>query len=152
MAKKHRGARTNGRGRGKSHNRGSGNRGGFGNAGSGKKGDAKKPSTWKTQRFGKKAFGMSIKDSNVVINVGDIQSRIDKLVATGKVKEGAEVALDLTKLKYDKLLGAGNLTAKVKITVNAAAPGAIEKVQKAGGKVILPGEATPAEKAEEPAE
>ncbi|MFT4325875.1 MAG: uL15m family ribosomal protein [Candidatus Woesearchaeota archaeon] len=137
-ANKFRGQRTNGRGRGKSHNRGSGNRGGFGNAGSGKKGDAKKPSFWKTDRFGKKAFGMHAKSVSTTLNVGDVENRIQKLVLDKKVKAGSEVALNLTELKYDKLLGSGKLTAKVVITVSEASAKAIEKVEAAGGKVILP--------------
>lgn len=148
---KQRGSRGWGRGRGKSHNRGAGNRGGKGNAGSGKKGDCKKPSYWKVERFGKKAFGMQESIPVSIINVGNIQDRIDKLVATGKVKAGAEVALNLTEKGYVKLLGSGSITTKVTITIASAGAKAIEKVEAAGGKVILeePTVETPSEETSE---
>ena len=127
-----------GRGRGTSHNCGSGNRGGFGRAGSGKKGDAKKPSYWKNP-FQKVAFGMQNSPETTVINVSDIQSKIDALIASGKVKKDA-VSLDLTKLGIQKLLASGSITSPVKITVSTASKSAIEKVAAAGGEVILPKE------------
>ena len=45
--------------------------------------------------------------------------------------------LDLNKLGYSKLLGTGNLSQAVKITVKMASNSAIEKVKSAGGEVIL---------------
>jgi large subunit ribosomal protein L15 len=134
---KQRATRGYGRGRGKSHNRGAGNRGGKGNAGSGKKGDCKKPSYWKVERFGKKAFGMHNSPSLNVINVGEIQGRIEKLIAEGKVKKGTEITLNLTEKGYDKLLGSGSISFKVNISIGFASKSAIEKVESAGGKVLL---------------
>jgi len=138
-ANKHRGERGNGRGRGKSHNRGAGNRGGKGRAGSGKKGDCKKPSYWKTESFGKKAFGMNSSEKLKVINIGKVQERIDSLIATKKVKNDEVVALNLTELGFEKLLGSGSLKSKVNITVNEASDNAITKIEAAGGKIIISG-------------
>lgn len=134
--RKQRGSRTVGRGRGRSHNYGSGNRGGFGRAGSGKKGDAKKPSYWQ-KSFGKKAFGMHARSDVTTLNVSDIQHRVESLVAAGKVKADS-VTLDLTKLGYEKLLGSGAISASVTVTIDSASERAIAKIESAGGKVVLP--------------
>jgi large subunit ribosomal protein L15 len=134
-SRKERGSRSHGKGRGRSHNRGAGNRGGVGRAGSGKKGDAKKSLYWKdTKYFGKYGFIGLNKDAEV-INVSSIQTRIEALVAAGAVKDGATVALNLTELGIDKLLGTGNISVPVTITVEAASASAIEKVTAAGGSV-----------------
>lgn len=135
---KMRGKHNFGRGTGVSHNRGSGNRGGFGNAGTGKKGDSKKPMFWKnTTYFGKYGFGMHSAEKPSCINVSAIQERIDQLVASGSVKTGAEVSLNLSELGYQKLLGAGSVSHKVLITVPAASKQAISKIEAAGGKVTI---------------
>lgn len=134
---KQRGARTAGRGRGKSHNCNAGNRGGRGRAGSGKKGDAKKSMYWKTESFGKKAFGMISGKDVSVINVGLVNSRVEALVAAGKVKSDKAVSLDLGKLGFEKLLGSGKITNAVTVTVAAASESAIAKIEAAGGKVIV---------------
>ena len=137
-ASKRRGSRTYGRGRGKSHNCNAGNRGGRGRAGSGKKGDAKKTMYWKTEQFGKVAFGMVDGTSAVAINVSQVESRIEDLILAGKIKTGKEVSLNLSELGFEKLLGSGKITHAVNISVNSASASAIEKVEAAGGKVILP--------------
>ena len=132
--RKMRGSRTHGHGRGRSHNRGSGNRGGKGNAGTGKKADTKKPTHWNNPKyFGK--YGFQGSQALTVINVADIDARIESLMLSGKVKEGSTVALNLTDLGYEKLLGTGSLRYPVTVTVAAASKAAIEKVQKAGGTV-----------------
>lgn len=135
--RKLRGSRTYGRGRGRSHNYGSGNRGGFGRAGSGKKGDAKKPSFWKNP-FKKKAFGMQEGTDKKVINVGQVQERVEKLIAEGKVKADKKITLDLGKLGYEKLLGSGNIKYAVSITISEATEKAVTKVQNAKGDVKTP--------------
>jgi large subunit ribosomal protein L15 len=135
---KMRGKHNFGRGTGVSHNRGSGNRGGVGNSGSGKKGDGKKPMFWKnTKYFGKFGFGMHSAEKPSCINVSAIEERIEQLIASGAVKQGAEVSLNLSELGYQKLLGAGSLQYKVAITVTAASKQAISKVEAAGGSVTL---------------
>ena len=54
-------------------------------------------------------------------------------MATGK-------EIDLTELGYTKLLGTGKLTKALTIQVDSASKSAQQKVQEAGGKVILPAE------------
>ena len=137
-ASKRRGSRTYGRGRGKSHNCNAGNRGGRGRAGSGKKGDAKKPSYWKTEKFGKFAFGMTEGSSAVAINVSQVSDRIESLIGSGKIKAGKEISLNLSDLGFEKLLGSGKIYFAVNITVANASKSAISKIEEAGGKVILP--------------
>lgn len=135
---KQRGSRTYGKGRGKSHNCNAGNRGGRGRAGSGKKGDAKKTKYWKTESFGKSAFGMKQGSFLKTINVSQVDERIQALVAAGKVKTDKAVALDLTKLGFEKLLGSGKINYAVSITVKEASEKAVSKIEAAKGEVILP--------------
>jgi len=120
-----RGSWTHGWGAKKKH-RGAGHRGGRGRAGSGKKGDVKKPSYWKTEKFGKVGF-TSLRKKVKAINLSQLQLLI-----------GKETSFDLTKKGYDKLLGAGSILGRVELVVNSASAKAIQKVEKVGGKVILP--------------
>lgn len=126
--RKQRGGFSHGWGAKKKH-RNAGNRGGRGMAGTGKRADQKKISILKEygdSYFGKRGFRIhsSILKPVNAINLEDIP-------------ETTEV--NLTKMGYDKLLGKG-LGRKVKVTVNACSRIAKEKIEKAGGEVILPGE------------
>lgn len=72
------------------------------------------------------------------INVDDIDEIIDKLVELGLAKkENGKYFLDLTVLGYTKLLGRGIITKPVEVKVHSATQTAIEKIENAGGKVIL---------------
>ena len=51
--------------------------------------------------------------------------------------KGLMAAIDLKKLGYNKLLGAGKTAIKYEITVDVATPSAIKKIQEAGGKVVV---------------
>ena len=74
-----------------------------------------------------------------VVNVGTLQQMVDdkRLDASKPVTVEAIVAAGLTKKPYDglKVLGNGDISAKLTITAAAASQSAIEKVQKAGGKL-----------------
>jgi large subunit ribosomal protein L15 len=76
------------------------------------------------------------------VNLGMIQKAIDagKLATDGTVDHAALKAAGLARGGKDgvRLLGTGELTAKVEFNVAGASKGAIEAVEKAGGKVILP--------------
>src|SRR3989344_411779 len=124
---RYRGSKTHGCGSMKKR-RGAGNRGGRGMAGSGKRADQKKPSILKeygTAYFGKKGFASrSNKIKIKSINIGDLENRLLTLIK-----------IDLSKLKYNKLLGSGKITKKFEINVDHASKGAIEKIEKLGGKV-----------------
>ena len=77
-----------------------------------------------------------------VINVGLLQKAIDdKLLDASKPIDGAAMlAAGLFKKSWDgvRLLGSGELTAKVELKVAGASASAIAAVEKAGGTVTLP--------------
>jgi large subunit ribosomal protein L15 len=65
--------------------------------------------------------------------------RIESTINLHKLDQlatGSEV--NLTELGYTKLLGTGKLTKALTIQVPAASQSAIQKVEEAGGKLILP--------------
>jgi len=137
-----RGSWTHGWGAKKKH-RGAGHRGGRGNAGSGKKGDAKKTKFWENVNyFGKRGF-TSQNQKNIkikAINLAHLEAMLDSLVAQGKAtKQKDMIKINLSDLKYNKLLGAGKVNSKFELTVDSASESAINKVAQAGGKVtVLP--------------
>jgi large subunit ribosomal protein L15 len=124
-----RGGTTHGWGARKKH-RGSGNRGGVGMAGSGKRAQSKKPSLWKDDTY----FGMhgfkkkGRKTVYITLNLSDLKKYAEK---TGKTE------LNLADFGFTKLLGSGNIDKPYKITVDNASANAVEKVNKAGGKLIV---------------
>jgi len=129
---RHRGSGTHGWGARKKH-MGSGHRGGFGMAGTGKMGDQKK--SYVIKKFGRYFGRLGItskstkKKINNVINVGDIEKRINKL------KKDKQGVIDLSKYK---ILGDGDIKIKVSIKAKEISKSAKEKIEKVGGKVILP--------------
>ena len=134
-----RGEWTHGWGAKKKH-RGAGHRGGRGNAGSGKRGDAKKPSYWTDKKyFGKDGFISINKKAINTVGISHLDSMIDSLISKGKasVKEGV-ISINLKDVGVHKLLGNGFTNRKLEIVVDMASEKAVEKIQKAGGKVILP--------------
>jgi len=118
-----RGSHTHGRGA-KKKARGSGHRGGFGMAGTGKRADHKKSLIINEDKdyFGKSSLKAKGKYYDV-INVGNLER-----VAKGK-KE-----LDLKKYK---ILGGGEIKTALTVSAKYASKSAIEKIEKAGGKVII---------------
>lgn len=157
-----RGGKTHGWGSKKKH-RGAGNRGGRGNAGSGKRGDQKKPAYWNSAKtmkssqkrgqnyFGKYGFGMYKRSNVSVITARELDAKLPVWAAEKKATHASGAyTVDLTSLGYDKLLGTGRISAKVKITVASATAKAVEKVSAAGGSVQLA--EAPAEEAAEDAE
>jgi large subunit ribosomal protein L15 len=139
-------------------NRGAGNKGGVGNAGSGKKADQKKPSIHPGKYFGKRGFH-SVHSEKIAISVYELSKNVSKFEKKGALtKEGDLYNLDLGKAGVQKLIATGNVNGKFNIRVDAASPKAVEKVEKAGGKVELlksketssepPQAAAPAEPAE----
>ncbi len=135
-----RGSFTHGWGSKKKH-RGAGNRGGKGLAGTGKRADSIKTLYWKDKKyFGKHGFkhrGRTKKNTKAM-NIGYINERLDKFLASKSiVKEGDHYVVDLKKMGYNKLLGAGKVVNKFKINVKYASGNAVEKIKQAGGEVIL---------------
>lgn len=129
-----RGQGTHGWGARKKHKK-SGHRGGKGMAGTGKRSDQKK--TLITKLYGHKYFGKqgitsrkTQRDKRKRINLSDIDQNLEKY---GK-KEGKEWNIDLGEYK---ILGDGEIKEKLVIKAKEASKTAREKVEKAGGKIIL---------------
>lgn len=125
---------TSGWGARKKHKK-SGHRGGIGMAGSGKRADHKK--TLVQAKYGNDYFGKqgitsrgTKRDIRKRINVGEIQTNIERY---GK-KKGDMWEINLEKYK---ILGTGNVTEKLIIKALEASKTAIEKIEKAGGKINL---------------
>jgi large subunit ribosomal protein L15 len=115
-------------GRGKKAGRGAGLRGGRGNAGL-LKHRWMHMVKYMPDHFGRHGFKrpQSIIKKAKTINVGELEERFpDKKV------------INLTEEGFNKLLGGGEITTKLKITVDSASEKAIEKIKGKGGEVIVP--------------
>lgn len=101
------------------------------------------------RRLPKRGFNKPNAKSFAVVNLGQIQSFIDagKIDAGAELTEEALVASGLVRRRLDgvRLLGKGELTSAVTISVTGASKSAVEAVEKAGGKVSLPVRAEAAE-------
>ncbi len=93
------------------------------------------------RRIPKRGFNNRWAVSVVIVNLADLQDRFD---------DGAEVTPDtlkeknLAKGRYDvlKVLANGDLTKKLTVSAHRFSRSAVEKIEKAGGKVVvLPGKA-----------
>jgi large subunit ribosomal protein L15 len=75
------------------------------------------------------------------VNLGRLQAAIDagKLDATGKIDAGALVKAGILRRTKDgvRLLGGGELKAKITLSVYGASKSAVEAVEKAGGSVEI---------------
>ena len=93
------------------------------------------------QRLPKRGFNKPNQKSYAVVNLGLIQKFIDagKLDAKAEITEDALVASGLVRRKKDgiRVLGKGELSAKVKLSVTGASKGAVEAIEKAGGSVSV---------------
>lgn len=131
-----RGSRTHGWGSPKKH-RGSGSRGGVGNAGAGKKGQQKMTLLHnKGIRIGAYGFKRppAITNESRILNLDDIEKNTQKYI-TKQEKDVTEI--DTTKLGYDKILGRGKVTSKLKIISKEFSKKAIEKIEQADGEAII---------------
>ncbi len=127
---RHRGSWTHSGGA-KKKRRGSGHRGGHGFSGTGKKASQKKPLVWNPRHIGK--YGFKKKGIVPAVNAVNLEY-LNKLALENKIKD----SVDLKDLGFNKLLGKGKLTKKLKITVESASGKAVQRVKAAGGEVILP--------------
>ena len=88
------------------------------------------------------------------MNIGRIQKAIDagKLDAKKTIDAAALIEAGVIRRARDgvRVLGRGEITAKVTIDVAGASKGAVEAIEKAGGKVTIsaPAKAAEAEKAD----
>jgi large subunit ribosomal protein L15 len=94
------------------------------------------------RRIPKRGFYPPHQKTWQVINLGTLQKAIDekKIDASKTIDAAAMLAAGLFKSASDgvRLLGKGELTAKIEIKVAGASASAIAAVEKAGGKVELP--------------
>jgi large subunit ribosomal protein L15 len=87
------------------------------------------------RRLPKRGFINSFSTVTAEVNVGDLE-----VFAQGaRVDEQALIARGLIKGRFDriKILGSGELSKAVTVTAHAFSKVAAEKIQKAGGKVVL---------------
>ena len=94
------------------------------------------------RRIPKRGFRPPHQKTWQVVNLGSLQKAIDdkKLDADKLIDAAAMQAAGLFKNPSDgvRLLGKGELTAKIEVKVAGASASAIAAVEKAGGKVELP--------------
>ncbi|MDD5111399.1 MAG: uL15 family ribosomal protein [Candidatus Altiarchaeota archaeon] len=137
--RKMRGTRTHGFGNTQKH-RGAGSRGGRGMAGS------KKHKWMHISKFFPGYFGRSgfkrpqcQVDDKVIINISDLDENVDSLVKSGFLKKDKDsYSANLTEHGVDKLLGTGKASHKFILTVGECSEKARQKIEEAGGKVVLP--------------
>jgi len=120
--------------------RGKGHKGGSGNAGTGKRAKSKMPQRgeWTIQKQGRHGFISKGFAKKVAVNLRDVEDRLDSWIFANKVIKDADVFIvDLPKIGFNKLLGSGRVTKKMKIIVPFASKSAVEKVNAAGGEVSV---------------
>jgi large subunit ribosomal protein L15 len=102
-------------------------------------------------RLPKRGFNNIFAKDYAIVNLGALQKAIDagKLDANATIDHAALKAAALARGGKDgvRLLGKGELTAKVNLLVAGASKGAVEAVEKAGGKVEVIAVVPAAEKA-----
>ena len=102
-------------------------------------------------RLPKRGFNNIFAKDYAIVNLGAVQKAIDagKLDGNATIDQAALNAANLTRGGKDgvRLLGKGELTAKVNLLVAGASKGAVEAVEKAGGKVEVIAVVPAAEKA-----
>ncbi len=138
---KSRGTRNCGWGNTQKH-RGAGSRGGRGMAGS-KKQKWSYVSKFMPDHFGRVGFKRPLKmiHEDSIINVGDIDASLERLVAKGMAQmKDNKYLVDLGEMGYDKLLGSGRVSHPIEIKVEKTSKSAVEKIEKAGGRVEITGE------------
>ncbi|WP_375280198.1 50S ribosomal protein L15 [Pseudooctadecabacter sp.] len=92
------------------------------------------------QRLPKRGFNKPNRKKFAVVNLGLIQKFIDEKKLDGSsITEDSLVASGLIRRKLDgiRVLAKGEITGKVSIEVTGASKGAIEAVEKAGGKLTV---------------
>jgi large subunit ribosomal protein L15 len=135
---KFRGSRTHGRG--KKSGRGAGKHGGTGNAGLHKH-KAMHMLKYMPDHFGRHGFKRPQKmvSAKITMNVCDIDQFVQSMVKDGSAsKKGDVYTVNLTEMGVEKLLGSGKINVAVEITVAEATETAKQKVEMAGGHIILP--------------
>ncbi len=98
------------------------------------------------RRLPKRGFTNIFRKKFGVLNVGRLQAAIEagRVDAGQPITTAALVAAGVVKEAKDgvRLLGKGDLSAKIEIHVAGASKSAVDAVEKAGGSVVLPAGAT----------
>jgi large subunit ribosomal protein L15 len=93
------------------------------------------------QRLPKRGFNKPNRKEYAVINLGTLQKFIDagRIDASADVTEETLVASGLVRRRLDgvRLLGKGEITTAVRLTVTGASGSAVEAIEKAGGSVTV---------------
>ena len=93
------------------------------------------------RRLPKRGFSNRFRKQFAIVNLRDIQRAIDegKLDAASPIDAKAFVASGLVRRELDgvRVLGKGELTAKVEIVAAGASKAAVEAVEKAGGSLTV---------------
>jgi len=129
--RKQRGSRTYGWGQVGQH-RESGRQGGKGKAGGHKHGWTYTVK-YAPHYFGKRGFHRPMSWKEKVMNVGELE----ELVAGATTTEEKDKIIDLEKLGYYKLLGAGKVNRAMNVEVKSCSKSAAKKIQEAGGKILI---------------
>jgi len=89
------------------------------------------------RRLPKRGFNNIFKECFQVVNLSDVQKAIDSGKLQTEITKASLVEAGLIRKadKKTKLLGSGEITASVNITLDKASKSALDKVEKAGGKV-----------------
>jgi len=124
-----RGTNSHGWGFRKKH-KGSGHRGGKGMAGTGKRADHKKSLVIK--KYGNKYFGRQ-----GVTSKGTRRKK-EKIMNLRNIEEKFAGKNEIDLSEY-KILGVGEITRVISVSVKAITKAAREKIEKAGGKIIIKG-------------
>src|SRR4051812_1589281 len=94
------------------------------------------------RRLPKRGFKNIFRKEYQIVNIGRIQAAIDGGRLDGKASITAALLQQAGLVRNVKtpirLLGHGELTAKLTIEVAAATPSAVSAIEAAGGKVVLP--------------
>jgi large subunit ribosomal protein L15 len=93
------------------------------------------------RRLPKRGFRNPFPAITAEVNVGDL----DVFAAGASVDEKALIARGLVRGRFDriKVLGNGELTKSLTVSAHAFSRGAAQKIEKAGGKIVLIGSAQP---------
>lgn len=93
------------------------------------------------RRLPKRGFTKPNRLKFAVVNLGQLQAMVDagKLDAQSDVTEDTLIAAGATKRKLDgiRLLGKGELTTALNLTIAGASKSAVEAVERAGGRVTV---------------
>ena len=94
------------------------------------------------QRIPKRGFNNKWAKTVVVVNVGQLEEAFD---AGAEVTVEALAAKNIAKGRFDelKILGEGELTKKLKISAHRFSKSAAEKIEKAGGEMVIVAGKTP---------